>query len=212
MSSFPRQCNSAEIALNSTRHDLVEAVEYSGSGKISAESTAELAGRGNSTAFAEFTLALRPRLISFLHKRVGNIDDAEDIAQEAFAKAWLQIHRYNPKYKLSSWVYLIAKRVATDFHRRSLNTPTHSRTTIDLAIIADKDRHHDPDETASNIWATAHSVLTPDQYSALWLHYGEGLSMADVAHALSKSTVGIRVLLHRARKRMLVKLGTSKDE
>ncbi|MCA9261441.1 MAG: sigma-70 family RNA polymerase sigma factor, partial [Planctomycetales bacterium] len=51
-----------------------------------------------------------------------------------------------------------------------------------------------------NLWMIANSVLSEPQYTTLWLRYGEGLSVAEVASALGKSRVGVRALLHRARQ------------
>ena len=51
-------------------------------------------------------------------KTVRNQDDAKDIMIESFAKAFLNIHQYNPQYAFSTWVYGIANNRCTDFFRR----------------------------------------------------------------------------------------------
>ena len=54
-------------------------------------------------------------------------------------------------------------------------------------------------DQVDNVWLVAGELLTPDQYSAFWLRYGEDLSIGDVSQVLGKPEGSIRVLLHRGR-------------
>ncbi len=65
-------------------------------------------------------------------------------------------------------------------------------------------------EEADNLWTLAKEVLGSEQYTAMWLRYGEDLSVAEVASAMRKTQVGIRVLLHRSRS-LLVKTMTERS-
>ena len=51
-------------------------------------------------------------------KAIRNQDDAKDIMIESFAKAFINIHQYNPQYAFSTWIYGIANNRCTDFYRR----------------------------------------------------------------------------------------------
>jgi RNA polymerase sigma factor (sigma-70 family) len=57
-------------------------------------------------------------------------------------------------------------------------------------------------DEVDNLWQVAKSALNDAQFTALWLHYGEDLSPAEVAQVMNRSRVGVRVLLHRARIRL----------
>jgi DNA-directed RNA polymerase specialized sigma24 family protein len=46
-------------------------------------------------------------------------------------------------------------------------------------------------------------VLRPDAYRALWLRYAQGLNVREIASALGRSSVAIKVMLFRARRRLL---------
>lgn len=64
-----------------------------GTTELSGLSIEDLAVRfqhGNEEAFTVLNKRLRARLISFLHHRLGNLEDAEDVAQESFTRAWQQ--------------------------------------------------------------------------------------------------------------------------
>jgi DNA-directed RNA polymerase specialized sigma24 family protein len=54
-------------------------------------------------------------------------------------------------------------------------------------------------EASENLWATARRTLSVSQFTVLWLRYGEAMSIKEVATATGRTTVGVRVLLHRAR-------------
>jgi len=57
-------------------------------------------------------------VLRLLKKRLGNNADAEDIAQQAFTKAFENIRSYSPKYAFSTWVYSIANNSYIDFVRK----------------------------------------------------------------------------------------------
>ncbi len=168
-----------------------------------------LAAAGCENAFARMMVALRPRIVSFLIGRVGHLQDAEDIASDAINKAWQNRHRYDPRFQFTTWIYTIAKRTAID-HQRYGARRGAGRHVDDAAVLDSVEgRETTPEQTlidaepeAGNIWALASDKLSPDQYAALWLRYGEDMELAEIASVLGKSQVGTRVLLHRARGRL----------
>ena len=156
---------------------------------------------GCAESFGELAERYRPRLVVVLEKRLGQRADAEDVAQEALARAYEKLDTFDDRYRFSTWLYAIALRLASDYHRRE-----SVRRGVGLGdangfdsgergvaeSLADR-------EGLNNIWRVAREALNENQYTAMWLRYGEGMSPTDVAEAMGKSGVGIRVLLHRAR-------------
>ena len=66
---------------------------------------------------------LLPRIYNFFRYRVGNNQVAEDLTATTFEKAWCKRHRYGHDLgAFSTWIYTIARNVATDYYRRQLNT------------------------------------------------------------------------------------------
>lgn len=149
----------------------------------------------------------RVRLIHLLLRRVGREADAEDLAQVALWTAYEKIGRYDPSRKFSTWLFTIAVRKAIDHGRRPRNKRnTHGGdTTLGLAdernpgplqrAIAEEEN-----DRAGAVWRLADEVLKPKQWTALWLHYGEDQTPAEIAKAMHITRVNARVLLHRARK------------
>lgn len=174
----------------------------SSSADLSAVSDEQLACRAQSgcrASFAELVRRMRPRLLHLLRRRTRSLSDAEDLAQETFLRAYRRIGDYRATWRFSTWLFTIAARLAADHHRarrvtRSLpaaypipdDAPPPFQTMIE-------------EDVRDNLWAAAHRVLDDRQYLALWLRYGEQMSVREVAEVMRKSSVHVRVLLHRAR-------------
>lgn len=75
------------------------------------------AQRGDRNAFDALVRAHFVPVYSFLHRLVGNPEDAEDLAQETFVRAQLALERYRSDASFSTWVLRIAHHLAID-HRR----------------------------------------------------------------------------------------------
>ncbi len=150
---------------------------------------------------AELYLRFRPRLLHVLEKRLPQRVDAEDVVQQTMVRVLQRIDSYDLRRRFSPWIFTIAMRLATDFlRRRSRSNP---QQLVHLALVDEAlppDRQASDKEQRDQLWTLADRVLTPDQWTALWLFYGESQTAGEVARTLGKSTVSIRVLLYRARK------------
>ncbi|MBQ7855709.1 MAG: RNA polymerase sigma factor [Alistipes sp.] len=72
---------------------------------------------GDSRAFDTLFTRHRDKIYAMLVKRSNNADDVEDLLQEAFMKAFINIDRYNPRYDFGAWICAIAKNAFVDFNR-----------------------------------------------------------------------------------------------
>ena len=129
---------------------------------VSSEATSEELARrarlGCALAFAELSQRFRPRLLAVLERRFsGRFSDAEDIAQETFTRAWQKISHYDDRYRFSTWLFTIALRLATDFHRREVRRQQDVELTVDPVDPAKQ--NFDVSDEAQNIWAVANAVL-----------------------------------------------------
>jgi RNA polymerase sigma-70 factor (ECF subfamily) len=167
---------------------------------FSSQSDQELVAKaqtGSVPAFAELISRFETRLFNFLLRRSTaagrSVIGTEDLTQETFVRAWQSIHRYQPRYRFSTWLFTIGARLARDAQRTQRRWRTHDQR-------AGQAWHEQTD--AAPLWDLAEQVLTQDQHSALWLRYAEDLSIAETARVLGRTQIGTRVLLHRARTRL----------
>lgn len=161
---------------------------------------------GCTHAWGELSTRYRPMLVHYLRRRMGGTSpDIEDVAQEALAKAFQCLDRFDPKYGFSTWLFTIARHMAVDRARSRRRGPRFValqegdgaapvRTTVDE--LADR-------EAVDNLWELARRTLPEKQFTALWLRYGDDLDVADVAKVMGRTQVGVRVLLYRARTHMI---------
>ena len=72
---------------------------------------------GERKAFNELYQRYKRPILNHVYRFIGNFAHAEELTQEAFVRAYLNIHRYEPRAKFSSWLYQIATNLAKNFLR-----------------------------------------------------------------------------------------------
>jgi len=73
---------------------------------------------GNATAFDRIVYKYRDRIVNFCVRQVGSAPDGEDLAQDVFVKAYMNLPKFRNDAKLSTWLYRIAVNACKN-HRRS---------------------------------------------------------------------------------------------
>jgi len=177
------------------------------SAALGAASEEDLACRvqgGCADSFAELVARLQPRLLFVLRRRLQHHADAEDIAQKTLLRAYEKIQLYDPARKFSPWLFTIAFRLTADHYRQRQIPTVPSDETASAVVDADPSPEQQAinSEQSSDLWAMAEFILKPEQWTALWLLYGEGQTVREIAQALGRAVVSVRVLLFRARKRL----------
>ena len=170
------------------------------------EALALRAQRGSLASFDMLVQRFEGRLYNFILRRVRHTEDAEDLTQETFVRAWKHLQRYKPTYKFSTWIFTIASRVAIN-HMRSAHRRRTAPVEVEPTHSERPEQGLDDAEMRQTVWDVVDAELTDLQRSALWLRYAEDLSMRDIASILGKSSVGVRAILFRARTTLASHLG-----
>jgi len=166
------------------------------------EELARRAQRGSMVCFEQLLRKYQAPLLHFLRQR-GAGADAEDLLQETFVRAYTHLDRYDPRWAFSTWLFTIARRVGLNHHRRA--RPAADQEAAGEAMCPGRG----PVQTAMDaehrrlLWDTAQRVLGEEEWTALWLHYVEGLPARDVARVLHRSWVAVKTKLFRARRKLL---------
>ncbi len=164
---------------------------------LSGERLVERCQAGCPEAFGILVQRYEERIFNFLFQMTRNRHDAEDLTQDTFLKAYKAIQRFNTSQGFSTWLFTIAKRTAYNHFRD--NKPSQELPSDEQADCKDPLTLLQEKDEQTSIWKLA-EALNPDQYEALWLRYGEGFSMSEIATILRTNQIRVRVLLHRARK------------
>ena len=167
---------------------------------------------GDHGAFAVLAERYQGPLYRFLRLRTGNAEDAEELLQDSMLRAWSKLDLYDERWRFSTWLYTLASRLAVSKKRRAVLPSVGQGALEHCAEEMDPGAAVAAAEERDNLWALAAEVLTPDQRSAMWLRYGEGREPIEIARILSKRSSSVRVLLFRARERLLSHMqGTAAD-
>ena len=176
---------------------------------------------GNDKAYAELMHIYKKPVYHVVLKMVRNPDDAEDLTIEAFAKAFRNLHKFNPEYAFSTWLFRIATNNCIDFIRKN-KIKTMS---IDSAIKIDngdeitidfKDRNLNPQETAIKnqkieLMQTIVGKLPPKYQKLVTLRYFDELSYEEIARELNAPLGTVKAQLHRARELLYDMIKHKKD-
>lgn len=174
---------------------------------------------GDRGAFQELVERYQRRIVSLAMGMVHNPDDAMEIAQETFIKAFENIGNFKGESSLYTWLYRIATNKAIDFRRRrkrhnnvSLDAPFGAEDERSLQDSLTDERPEGPEQRASAQEITARVAeaieeLTPDHKAAILLREVEGLSYEEISEVMQCSKGTVMSRLHYARKRLQAKLG-----
>ena len=143
-------------------------------------------------------------------KMVRNVDDAEDLTIEAFAKAFKNLKKFNPEFTFSTWLFRIATNNCIDFIRKKkLDTFSINNTfkddngdSLDIDI---KDSNLNPQEETikSEKVEIIQAIVTklPPKYQVLVkLRYFQELSYEEIAVEIDAPLGTVKAQLHRARE------------
>lgn len=169
------------------------------------EELAREARAGSRRSFEELAGRYRRRLFVYFRPRLGSDQDAEDMVQETLLKLYRNIGSYDPAFRFSTWLYTAASRLAISSYRKKGAAPGMVRLD-DITDVADPRAWTPGPAEAAGLWDSART-LAGNQFRALWLRYGEDLSVEEIARAIGKSRLAVRLLLHRARVNLMKKAG-----
>jgi RNA polymerase sigma-70 factor (ECF subfamily) len=176
-----------------------------GLGELTGEELADRAQRGSRPAFAALVDRFGDRLLAFLQARTGSRHDAEDLVQETFLRAYDNLPRYRRQWRFSTWLFTIARRLAASHLRQHHRHPPLRLVVAEPLDPAEVLARQDERE---HLWRQARE-LPHRQFEALWLRYVEDMPPHEIARVLGISSVHARMVLHRARRGLVRRLGGS---
>lgn len=159
---------------------------------------------GSVEAFEPLVQLNAPRVVRLAYHFLGDWDEARDLAQETFARAYLHLARYDARHSFGTWLCTIAARLATDRLRRrrlARRTLGEYRPAAPAPIGA---------ELTLSL-SEALSRLTPRQRQAVVLCDLHGFSATEAAEMIGCTGSTVRVLRFLARRRMREFLGARDD-
>lgn len=166
--------------------------------------------QGDVYAFEELVIRYEKKVYTIAYKYMGNHEDASDMAQEAFLKAYQAIGTFRGESSLSTWLGRIVANKCLDELRKRQRSPYQSldeELTTDEGIVQKEIKAPDlsPEEQAESQETIAYlqkliDGLKPEYKTVVILRELEGYSYEEIAQALDCSLGTIKSRLSRARK------------
>ncbi len=173
------------------------------------EALVEQSQRGDFAAF-EVLIQKHQRMIhSLTFRMTGSMADAEDLAQEAFVRAYRSIADYRADCKFSTWLYRIAMNACLTWREReTMRGEVHRSWSEEQRIAADGE-DAPSGEVLSDQLQAALLKLPAKQRAAIMLTMYDGMNHAEAAQVLncSETTVSWRVFAAKRKLKRLLSRG-----
>lgn len=178
------------------------------------EDLARRAQRGDVDSFALLVTRYQRLVFRILWLRLGEArEDAEDLTQDAFLRAWEHLHQYDPGRPFKAWIAQVARNLATDRHRARARRPEDlgldepaldaltapSASLSSYAGAADPQVHVEANEERRRL--LGHLRDLPDHYrEVLVLRFVEDLAYEDIALLLDVPLGSVKTRIFRGRE------------
>lgn len=162
--------------------------------------------KGDTNAFSYLVDKYKDMVYTLAMKVVKDKEEAEEISQDSFIKAYKSLSKFKGDSKFSTWLYKITYNNCMDVVKKKARR--YNITEIDEVV---ENKLEAIENTLDSIERNERSeilkhcldYLPEDEKSILWLFYFKELSLKEIIEVTSLSEANIKVKLHRARKRLL---------
>ena len=175
-----------------------------------------LCQKGDTNAFDRLFYKYRDKIYRTAFRMINNPEDALDLTQEIFLKAYKNISKYNFKSEFSTWLYRLAINLCIDELRKRKNSNEVLMDSIPENLIY-SDTPEDiilSEEQESLIWKALNSLKEKERV-VIVLREMEGLSYEEIANVLKCSLGRVKSRIHESRekfKKALEKVSNSRND
>ncbi len=159
---------------------------------------------GDAEAFAPLVERYSRPIFALVVGIVGQREEAEELTQDIFLKAYTHLASYGGRSTFSTWLYRIACNTAfTAVKRRQRRFALFDFSRAErLPELSDEGELTELDEAQEQALRAALDRLDPDERALIQLHYYENRPLSECGEILSLTESNTKVRLHRIRKKL----------
>lgn len=161
---------------------------------------------GDKAAFETVVAAHADALVGLLRRLLGNAEDARDIAQDTFVRAYQNLHRYDPRRPLKPWLFRIARNLAYN-HLKARQRRADAHAADDSEVRLARVASPSPSPAAAVVQAERRSAvdevlatLRPQFREVLLYRYMERLDYDEIAVVMGIPVGTVKTWLFRAKE------------
>ena len=179
-----------------------------------------LARDGERDAFAELVDLYKGKLFHLAYRMLSNRQEAEDVVQDTFMRAYQHLDRYDAAHKFSTWIYRIATNLCIDRLRRkkaaySLDADVTDGDGLDgYSVLHANDPTPEQELILSErqkLVRRAMEALPVKYKSAMTLKYYQDLSLQEISDILDIPVSTVKTRIHRGRDYLRRKLEKDRE-
>lgn len=166
----------------------------------------DLTLQGDTNAFAFLVDKYKTMIFTLALKMVKSREEAEEISQDTFIKAFKNLSKFKGESKFSTWLYKIGYRTTLDSlkkHKEKYSTDTIDEITFNKIKSTENILEGIERKERAEIINNCILRLPEDERTILWMFYFDELSLKEIIAITNFSEANVKVKLHRARKRLL---------
>ncbi len=161
---------------------------------------------GDQAAYRVVVDTYADELVGFVARLVGNLEDGRDLGQEAFVRAYRNLHRYDPERPFKPWLFRLARNLAYSHLKATASRPDRRASPlIEEAISSPESETQSP---ARAVWRSErrHAVdavlseMRPQFREVLLLRYMHHMDYEELAAAMGVPLGTVKTWLHRAKR------------
>ena len=170
---------------------------------------------GSEEAFNRLVLAHQKRAYNIAYRFLGNREDADEVAQEAFVRVYRNLHKFRGHSSFQTWLYKIVLNLARNRYRKMKRRKEDMKVSLDNPLLQDEgeisrdvaDETYSPERAMRNkeiqqqVQAALEKIAL-DHRQVVVLRHIEGLSYTEMSEILGCAEGTIKSRLHRARQEL----------
>ena len=160
--------------------------------------------QGDHSSYAMLVERHKEMVFTLAYRMLKNREEAEEISQDAFLKAYSSLRKFRKDARFSTWLYRIVYNLSVSQLRKNKK---------EVYSLDDDDRTIEPEDTGSKMdrletadrqkyMKQALEHLSPEEQTIITLYYQDEQSVGEIAEVTALTSSNVKVKLHRARKRL----------